>query len=746
MAPGLPETVLRTAFTVPPDATRARELALGTVARAVWSRKLLVLTLLVLGWIAAAAALGLIRPSYTATATLRLNARAAEPTEFKPVVTERLADAPTVESEMDVIRSASLAVQVVEDLQLLGDPEFDRFAQGPTLLDRLRAKVGDSLLRHGFGEAALPAFLEPRPLSAPDTETRRRTIAQVLLDRLEVSNNGRSYTIRVGFSAAEPERAAAVANGFVEAYLRLQAELRREITAEVGGWLGQQLAKARERQAAAHEAVETFRGQNDVFGTGSDAPSLAQEQLREVNRQLAEVQAERAALEAKAQQSREQMAAGEGASLPEVVQSPLIQKLREAQGVLTRRRAELAIDLGSKHPSMQGLDAEARDIERKIQAETESIVATAESALRTAVEREQRLRARLERLHAELRRYERGAREMRELEREAAASDAQMAALATRHAEVLALADARGLDTRVVALASPPTAPSAPQPIVIFGLATVFSGLLAGLLAWQLERPGAGFRSADEVEREIQLPCLGIVPCFAAGSRLRRWLRGSKRVLAHAHDEAMQRIGTAVHVLDPRTLPRVVLVTSSVPDEGKSTLVVGLANHFAEGGMRSLIIDGDIRNPSVARLLERGQAPDDDGLTVCSEHLHVLDLARQSLPALAGSHRRQLAAATIDEVMRAATAEYHVVIIDAPPVVLLADALLFARYADTILYVVHWDRTPREAIAAGLSRLYNAGARVTGLILSRVDLTRHARYGIRDEGYYASVRAQRSAS
>jgi capsular exopolysaccharide synthesis family protein len=289
----------------------------------------------------------------------------------------------------------------------------------------------------------------------------------------------------------------------------------------------------------------------------------------------------------------------------------------------------------------------------------------------------------------------------------------------------------------VIAAAAPPAVRSGPSYVLIFIAALGLSGGITVALVLLLERLDNGFRTGRQVEEALGVACLGMIPEFATARR------GAVSRVAFA--EAVRTVRAAVRLRDGASPPKAILVTSSLPREGKSVFALALARALAVAGQRTLLIDADMRRPSLARTLVL-----DDGPTLGD----VLrgDVATWAAPrpsgdpgldvipaARAPDPQELLGSPAMKTLMVEMTGRYDALVIDAPPALLVADALVLSPLADAIIFAARWAETPRDTVAQGLEALRSATGKVVGIVLSRVDLKRHARYPYHDEGYYRAV-------
>ncbi len=296
----------------------------------------------------------------------------------------------------------------------------------------------------------------------------------------------------------------------------------------------------------------------------------------------------------------------------------------------------------------------------------------------------------------------------------------------------------------MISRAALPDEPTYPRRKLIFGVALV-SALLAGSLAvFGLEGLDNTFRSSEQIEDLVGLPTLGLVPAIVGLDKR----NGSPQdyVLDNPNSpfgEALRSLRTAMLLTSMGSPPKTILVTSSIPSEGKTSIAMCLARIHARSGRRTLIIDCDVRRP---RLHELTGVANQSGLSdVLLQHRELnevvlLDERSGAYFVTAGGPVPDPAALLASERMRRLLKEvasrFDLVIIDSPPVLSVSDARVLSQMTDKTVFLVHWGSTRRHDVMMGVKQLIEAGADVAGLVLSRVNVRKHARYGYRDSGYY----------
>ena len=737
MEPLLTDKLLRGEADEGQGALLNRERNLFEFARSVWRRRLLVSAIVVLSLLGGAGLIATMPSQYTAEAVLQLKTSNTDFADFDAVVSQQDTDELAVGSEIYVLASYPVALRVIDRLGLIDDPEFNPFLREPSVLAALLTKIAGSWMQTDEAAAV--------PLDLSETGTiAKMNVAANLLENLLVWNEGRSYTIFASFRSEDRVKAAEIANAFAEAYLQRQLDTNTETTENVSIWLDRRLEAVRQQVHAAEARIEAYRTENQLVDLGAEG-SLARQQLSQINRQLAEVSVKRSDLEARLSRAHHLIANDNTYSIPEVIASSVVQQLRNKTTALDRRRTEIASIFGANHPDMKTIQADIELSERKVDAEIVNIVGGIAAELEVVIGRQSKLGDTLARLKTAVGNVDKANTKLRDLEREAEASRALFQSLATRREQALALQDAQQTFARLVAPAVPPLKPSHPNKIAALGLSLAGSLGVSFLLIAAFEyRDRDLLRTPTQIEHMFGLPCYGMIPEFSEGSSKGwfSWLRREAIDSFAVQGDAVRRVRNALHRNVPKTSSLSIMVISSLPSEGKTTFSTLLAQVIANAGQRTLLVDADIHRPSIARMLELDNPPADEAQP---KHLRRIHTAKGGFDVLLLAEVIEKDADDKDPIacelpmrIKETAQHYDAVIIDTPPVVLMDDASLLADIADSIIYLVRWNKTPVEAVQTGIARLRSKETRPpVGLVLTRTDLARHARFGHKDESYFS---------
>ncbi|MFP6608445.1 MAG: polysaccharide biosynthesis tyrosine autokinase [Myxococcota bacterium] len=678
-------------------------------------------------------------PRFTATTQVLIDPRERKVADVEAVLSGLSSDASTIESQIQVIRSRTLATRVIEQLHLERDPEFNAALREPGVLggtlDRFQGLFPSALVEETAGQR------QDREHSA---------VVDVFLEDLAVSQVGRrSFVITISFTAENPRTASRVANTLADFYLVEQLEAKFEATKRATDWLNERLGALRERLEASEKLVEAYRSEHGLVAAAG--MTVDEQQLSEINAQLILGRAHLAEKRARFRHVSDLLESGAGAeSLAEVLASQVVRDLRQQQAQLAREQAELASRYGDRHPRMIKIRAQSRDLGLQIESEVKRIVTNLEHEVAVASSRSRSLQSSLEQLQGR-RSTEQVARiRLREFERESEANRAVYESFLGRFKETSEQSGIAEADARIISRAAVPVDPSYPRK----GLFAVLGLLLSvgvGLAAvFVLERLDNGFRTGAQLEGTLGLPHLASIPELSVRDRTveGETLALEAYVLAKplsAYVEALRSLRSALLLSNVDDPPRVVVLTSALPSEGKTTMTLSLGRVAARADMRTIVIDADLRHPSVAKALgfepEVGLVELLAGQASLDEVL-ILDEASGMyvLPVISGSAGASppdlLGSASMRALLEKLKSEFALVLIDSAPVLVVSDTRVLGRACDKLVFIAQWEETPRRAAEEAVQALRQFEVDIAGVVFSRLDLQRHARYGYGDSYSY----------
>ncbi len=715
-------------------------------------RKTMILGIGLLAVVVTALVVAQMTPLYRTSARVMLDTR-----KFKAVSTEQALsgfdtmNVGALQTELEIIKSEDLLGRVVDKLGLAANPDFNG-TKAPDFVADAMAPI-----RKLWGMALATLIPRPPPTTTPaaaqnpkvdGSDPRRRTAIGSISSHLTVTLVGRTFIILVTVESPNGTESAQVANAIADMYLVDQLDAKYDANKRATEWLEERLGELRRALQTAEEQVATYRRDKGLLGSPEGAVST--QTLTELNGSYTKARARRIEREARLVALRRAMVnPSELANISEVASNPTLAGLRMQEIELGRRVVELSEKLGENHPRLIQARNELGAVRGRFANETRSIALAIQAELDAAKSEEEQLKVQVDRassVSGEASQYE---AELKQLEREAQSNRAVYESFLNRFKELREQQDIQRPDARVLAYARPSFSPSFPQYQSALMIAFAIGCLLGMAGAVTIEKLDRGFRSASQIEKATGLAVLGMVPMLK-GIRTARASMLAQVVgrTTSSASEALRGVYTAITLGTLDHTPRTIAITSAAPGEGKTTFSCSLGALLTKmnASRRVLIVDLDLR---LARLAETFGVKDKRGGTIdefllgtktLEECLHV-DAASGVHYICARPDTPNAPDVLESEAMKNALTlfmeRYDLVILDCPPVMAFSDARIVCRLADYTLFLVFWAKTPREVVLNALSLLRSVTDRI-GVVVNKVDLAKHVRYGYGDYGYYYS--------
>ena len=674
-------------------------------------------------------------PQYSATTQLYIDTRAKKTIDIGEVVPGLGSDAAALDSEVEVIKSTSVARRVIEALNAENGPGFEPSTKESSLLSKLTGFLG---LSSGEAEVETPP--------ASENKNQIEEMAQQLAKNLDVERIGLTYVISISYTSPDPLKSAAVTNQVAESYLVHQLEAKFEATKRASDWLSDRLQSLQAKVKESQKAVELYRARHNLVGDAQETPY--EDQLKKLNEELALAQVHTDRRFAELQQAKKIVEdKGELTSIDAVAKSDVVGKLREALAIVAKEEGELTTRFTNKHPKVLNKRGERRDLERQIAKEAKAIVLNLENEYDISRLRQISLEKSLQELKDKTKAARSSLIELRELELEAEANSAVYRAFLNRFKETSQQETLRSADSRIITKATPPASRSSPKTALTLGLALVVSSVVGIGLILLFEHLDESFKTDEQIEDKLNMTCLAMLPEISNHELKAKNgpIPIDRMIMAQpisAYAEAIRTLKVNIQLSNTETPAKVVMITSSQPNEGKTTVAANLARHAAQTGLRTLLIDGDLRNPSLSSRLLQRPAP---GLVEVLTQKHVLEkvilrdssgadfLPSSRLPAHAAE---VLGSRGMVEILEWAKEAYDFVLIDTAPVSSIVDARVLAHFVDGVVFVIEWDQTAQDAAETAMKSLRISRKKVIGAVLNKVNIARMASYRGDNYGLY----------
>ncbi len=684
-------------------------------------------------------------PKYSARTLVLIDPRDANIVDLGAVLDEIDTSQAQMETQVRMLTSRYLVEAVMAELNLFEDPEFIPDNRGwrqkaGDVVKATSAKWDISIPPAWLARLGLIDVVSP-PVQAEEQQVhplRKYQTIEKFRNHYHVNPDGQSYVIAISFESTDSEKAARIANKAAELYISGQRERKLNATVQASGFLGQRVEEIRADAERAERAVAEYRRDHGLDQAAGS--SLVEREILDLQREIAIARTSLAERLGRLDLIEGMRRRGESlTSLSEVQGSPIIINLRQEVAGLIQDESELRLLYGERHPRVRELENEKRELRANIAAEAQRIVQNLENEAVVMQSRVDALIDQIEALSQEVNVEREAGVGLAQLEQEAQVTRELYQAFLQRFKQT---SEQRGLieaDARIISSATPPLQPTTPSPAV-FGVVGLGASTILGILvALLLERLDHTVRSGRQIEASLGIPALSHVPRLNSlkghGSPHHYLL---KRPLS-AYSESIRAVFTALQISDPDNPARVIMVTSSLPNEGKTTFASSLATFIANSGKRCVLVDLDLRQPSVhgqfhikptTGLVE--YLTDNVSLEEATHSNIVEGLDLLLVSRLTSDPDGLLAGRTMHRLVATLRDKYDFVVFDTAPVLGLADTTIIAGLADKALFAVRWGKTSLGTAANGLSRLRMASNVPTSAVVTMVDVKAQAKYGYED--------------
>lgn len=628
----------------------------------------------------------ILKPQYRATATLMIEDRDKSIISIKDVY--GIAGSDTyLNTQYEILRSRTVMERALRDLISQGKLSFDNNHQSfNTFLDEFAKQYSVSLVR-------------------------------------------KTQIVHIAYQSESPELAASAANAIAHAYIDAWLDLRLAVSNHAKDWMEVRLKDLTAELEEAEQALQSYRDREGLIDLGGELV-LSRSELTALTESLAEIRGQLAAAESIYQQVRN---TGKDnfedlSSLPIVLQSDLLQRLKEDKSVLELEVEELSRRYGPKHPRMKSALSKVESINQNIQKQIRKIVQGAEREYEVALANEKAIQANVERARAQVRDINRKQFRLNELERQVQTKRDLYDVFFTRIGETQATSDLNTSNARIVDEAIVPLRPHSPNKKLIVLSAAAIAFVLALVLVMIREMLDNTIRISRDVEEKLQQKLLAVIPEKKQPKRKGEDPLKFSPVSCDAFSEAIRTVRSSIQ-LGASPDQKVFAVTSTVASEGKTSIAFNTAIAFAELG-RTLLIETNLRKPAIQRYIDSVACT--EGLVdILQNQAHVDSCISQNgkLSVLASGSETAatqdlLASERFSNLLGLLRKQYDYIFIDCPPVEQISDALLVAEVCDGILYIVGAGKTNVERVNAALGRVNQSGTNITGVVLNKADPSR----------------------
>ncbi len=667
---------------------------LGALLGGLWRGKLVIILVTVFAIsIGVLYAYGLATPMYRSTAVVMLNNREEQVVDLGSVIGGLGADIDVVNTEVEILKSRSLLAKVVEDLDLTEDSEFNEALLEPSAFSQIKNQIKSIFLSSSSSDS-----------SEVDEARQKQATIDALLASLTVRNIPDSLVFQVTVETMSAEKSARIADRLVDLYILNQLEVKFEATEQATTWLTERVTDLQIELEEAEEKVKDFRASTSL---------VSQEQLEGIEVQVKDIRERIENTRADQEAMQAQLAAMRVTETPQ--EQAEVTGDRQLQSLLPRIGDPIVAE---------SFEARFSQIEARLQADIvrdQAQIASLQDSLTTL---EEQIALQSEDLI-----------QLQQLTREAEASRLLYEYFLARLKETSAQQGVQQADSRMISPAVVPPQAATPRKSLILTISTIIGLMVGAAFVLIRETRNRAFRNATQLETTTGYATIGQLPMIPA-KRRKDAIAYLKEKPSSAAAEAIRNLRTSVMLSDVDTPPKVIMTSSAVSGEGKTTVALSLALNFATMGKNVLLVEGDIRRRVFGQYLKTEQTAGIVSVLTGTKSFDDVVIKSELLGAdvLLGD-KGQSNAADIFSSERFANLltdlrdRYDVIIVDTPPVLIVPDARVIAQNVDATVFVVKWDGTEKEQVLAALREFESVRKPVSGLVLNQISPRGMKRYG-----------------
>jgi succinoglycan biosynthesis transport protein ExoP len=709
-------------------------------------------------------------PKFSAQAKLVIDTRKAQLFQQQPIFSETPTDTVAVDSQVELLQSENVLLQVVKNLHLTEDPEFIGPRRGLEGLVDAIVGFASSLFASAVGPPSeASADGPPSEASAgglPSEFDRTRSALGRLQAQLTVKRVGLTYVINIEFRSLRPDRAEQVANAVADAYMADQLEAKYESARRAGNWMQDRARELREQAVSAESAVLNFKTNNNIVETGGRL--INEQQLAELNSALIQGRAQTVETKAKLDRVDEILRSGldvPDATVSDSLRNEVVVKLRSKYLDLKRLEAEYSLKYGENHLAVRKFRDEMREIRKVIFDELGRIAQTYRSDYEIAKTRADSIARDLEEIVSASRTTNQAQIKLRELDGAAQAYRGLYDNFLQRYMESVQQQSFPVSEARVITRATRPGRASHPKSLLILIVSAaggMFLGFGIGVLRDLSDRV---FRSGDQVESILQADCISVLPKMKQlanrpshrsganyGGENPRIIERDKSLFWTVVDtplgrfaESIRAIKVAMDLHKSDSCCNVVAITSALPHEGKSMVAMALAQTMLGRGRRVLLLDGDLRNPALSRTLtpgvEFGLLDVITNRVSISDALCIEPSTRLAfLPAVVRDEvaysSQILSCDTMKQLFDQLREAFDYIVVDLSPLAPVVDVRAMTHLVDSFVFVIEWGSTKIELVERVLGTARSVYDNLLGVVLNKADLNVLSRHESHGGNYY----------
>jgi exopolysaccharide transport family protein len=668
------------------------------------------------------------KPIFRASTTIQINKENPQILDFKEIFAVNTMDMDYYQTQYKILESRSLAKRVIQNLKLAEHPEF--LPKPETPFQKWKSNILNSI--SGL-------FTSSDPNKNPAENGRETSLINQFLKKLKIEPIRNSRLVKIHFDSNSPDLSSQVSNALAANYMQQNLESRFIATQQAKEWLTGQLEDLKGKVERADEALQAFGSKHNIISL-DEKENVTMQRLTDLNETLTKAESERMAKEALYKQTKDRTFD----SLPSILENKLIMDLKQAYIQLEAQYMKLSETYKPEYPEMVRLKQQMQAIQKRIDGELAKIIAAIKNDYESSLRKEALLRQAFEEQKARVIEMKDKAIQYNILKREADTNKELYKGLLQRMKEAGVSAGIMASNIQVVDQAELPARPYKPNKQLNLLLAAVVGLFLGVGLAFFLEYLDNTVKTPEDVEQLIQLPSFGMVPEISY-ERRRRVESGTSypvELITFGHpksmlSEAYRNIRTSILLSFSERPPKRIAISSPNPAEGKTTTVINTAIALSQTGVQVLLIDADMRKPRIHKIFREENGA---GLSNFLSGNAALDsvIKKSDIPNLyyipsgpiPPNPSELIGSKLFKNMMESLGERFDHIVLDSPPVLGFADAIILSTSVEGVILVVSGGKTPRETLQRAKEALHQVNAKILGVVINRIDIQRS------DYGYY----------
>lgn len=702
---------------------------------AVWRKKWRILILAFVVSLVTNLLVKTIEPTYQATAKIQI-----EQEEAKVLSIEQIYDIggsnEFLKTQFELLKSRSLAERVVDDLNLITHPLYDPSNQPEPIID-LNSIISEYNIYNILPGLTPEDFEEKAP---PTEEQIKKSIVNQIINNLTITPINKTELVMISFDSNDPTLAKDIANSFAYNFInsKLDAEMEASLTAT--SWMNNRLVELRKNLQDSELKLQSFKEEQGLIDVGGIV-TVSADELSAINNRLVDARAKLAEIRSQYLQvnSINRTDWKKLSSVPAILSNPLVQSFKTEEAKAQSKVDEFSKRYGTKHPFMQTALGELKSAQASLRSQVEQVAASIKRQYQIASANVNSLKNSVKENKIEIQEISKNEYKVKELAREVDYNRQIFDTFMSRYKETTATVDLENSNVRVVDEAIQPSYPIKPNTkllTILMGLVTAMFAILIVLITHVLNNT---FKNTEDVENELNLPVLGILPLVKKMDKVALAFHKNNHKI---FSESVRTIRTSVMLSSLESSHKVVMITSSVPSEGKSTTSINLADALNQME-KTILIEADMRRPTLAKIFDL--PPGTPGLANLISGTNSLEECTNSL--FGGIHTivagtvppnplELISSSKFTALLEELAEKYDRILIDSPPVNAVSDGLVLSQYADSVIYVVKSNATDKKIVKKGVGKLLQNNAPLRGIILNQVDIKKAKKQGYSYDGYY----------